>query len=207
MTAALLFGVAGCGNNEKVIEESSQSGGADAAQSAGEQSGGANAAQSTGGQNGGADAGQSTGGQSSNEAGYAFSFNGTTVKTDADVAPILDALGSDYSYYEAASCAFEGLDKMYTYSSFEIDTYPSGDKDCVSAIILKDDSVSTEEGVSIGDSREKLEQIYGNGSEECNIIKYEKGGMQLLFIIQDDVITSIEYRSMVLANTGRTQCD
>lgn len=197
MTAALLFGVAGCGNNEKVIDENPQSGGADATQSTGEQSGGEDAVQSTGGQSG----------QSSNNVGYTFSFNGTTVEVDADVVPILDALGSDYSYYEAASCAFEGLDKMYTYSSFQIDTYPSGDKDCVSAIILKDDSVSTAEGVSIGDSKEKLEQTYGSGSEECNIIKYENGGMQLLFIIQDDVIMSIEYRSMVLASTGQTQCD
>ena len=197
MTAALLFGATGCGNNEKVIDENPQSGGADAAQSAEGQSGGEGAAQATGGQSG----------QGSDNAGYAFSFNGTVVEIDADVAPVLEALGSDYTYFEAASCAFEGLDKMYTYSSFEIDTYPSGDKDCVSAIILKDDSVSTAEGISIGDSKNKLEQTYGSGSEECNMIKYEKGGMQLLFIIQDDVITSIEYRSTILTCTGQTQCD
>lgn len=175
MTAALLFCMAGCGNDEKVIDGNQQSGGADAAQSAGGQSG-----------------------QSSNYAGYAFSVKGTVIEIDADVTPVLDALGKELSYYEAASCAFEGLDKMYTYSGFEIDTYPNGDKDFVSTIILKDDSVSTAEGVSIGDSREKLEQAYGSGSEEGNMIIYEKGGMKLCFIMQNDEIASIEYRSKVL---------
>ena len=174
MTAALLFCMAGCGNDEKVIDGN-------------QQSGGANASQSTGGQS-----------EQSNYAGYAFSAKGTTIDIDADVAPVLEALGKELSYYEAASCAFDGLDKMYTYSGFEIDTYPNGDKDCVSTIILKDDSVSTAEGVSIGDSREKLEQTYGNGSEEGNMIVYEKGGMKLCFIMQDDEIMSIEYRSKVL---------
>lgn len=192
MTAALFLGTAGCGNNEKVIDENPQSQGAEASQP-------------TEGQAGKSEEGQ--GGQNSNYAGYAFSFDGTVVETDADMAPILEALGSDYSYYEAQSCAFEGLDKVYTYSSFRIDTYPSGDKDYVSAIILTDDSVSTAEGVSIGDSREKLEQTYGSGSEECNTIIYEKGGMSLLFVIQDDVITSIEYRSAVLTGTGQAGCD
>ncbi len=134
--------------------------------------------------------------------GYTFSANGITIGMDVDAAPILEKLGDPASYFEAASCAFEGLDKMYTYSGFEVDTYPAAeDKDCVSAVILKDDSVSTPEGVAIGDSRDKVVEAYGDGfKEENGSLVYEKDGMKLSFILQDDAVASIEYRSTVLDN-------
>ena len=130
--------------------------------------------------------------------GYVFVAGGVTVEVDADMAPVLQALGEPASYFEAASCAFEGLDKIYTYNSFEIDTYPLQDQDLVSAIILKDDSVTTAEGICIGDSLEKLQETYGEGAQENGMLVYEKDGMKLCFILQDDNIISIEYRSTAL---------
>ena len=130
--------------------------------------------------------------------GYVFEAGAVTVGVDADMAPVLQALGDPASYFEAASCAFEGLDKIYTYSSFEIDTYPQQDRDLVSAIILKDDSVTTAEGICIGDSLEKLQETYGDGVQENGMLVYEKDGMKLCFILQDDNIISIEYRSTAL---------
>ena len=130
--------------------------------------------------------------------GYVFVANGVTVEVDADMAPVLQALGEPASYFEAASCAFEGLDKIYTYNGFEIDTYPAQDKDLVSAVILKDDSVTTAEGICIGDSLEKLLEAYGEAAQENGMLVYTKDGMKLCFILQDDSIISIEYRSMAL---------
>ena len=130
--------------------------------------------------------------------GYVFEAGAVTVGVDADMAPVLQALGDPASYFEAASCAFEGLDKIYTYSSFEIDTYPQQDRDLVSAIILKDDSVTTAEGICIGDSLEKLQETYGDGVQENGMLVYEKDGMKLCFILQDDNIISIEYRATAL---------
>lgn len=131
--------------------------------------------------------------------GYAFSYNGTVIEVDADAAPILAVLGDPVSYFESQSCAFEGMDKMYTYNSFELDTYPNESKDYVSTVILKDDSVATAEGICIGDSREKLLQAYPDGGkEEDGMIVYEKGNMRLCFIIKGDEVVSIEYRSTVL---------
>ena len=131
--------------------------------------------------------------------GFAFSHNGAAIEMDADAAPILEKLGEPVSYFEAESCAFEGLDKTYTYNGFELDTYPNGDKDYVSAVVLKDDSVATAEGICIGDTREKLLQAYPDGgTEECGMIIYEKDGMKFCFIIKGDEVASIEYRSTVL---------
>lgn len=131
--------------------------------------------------------------------GYVFTYRDVEVEIDAEATPILEKLGEANSYFEAASCAFNGLDKMYTYSSFELDTYPMGDKDYVSLILFKDDSISTAEGVSIGDPEEKIVQVYGDDAlEEDGMIVYQKDGMKLCFIVNEGSVSSIEYRTTVL---------
>lgn len=130
--------------------------------------------------------------------GYVFEYNGVSVVIDAEAADILEGLGEEKSYYEAASCAFDGLDKIYTYDSFEIDTYPTDDVDYISAVILKDDLVSTAEGVAIGDSQDDVTAAYGEGTEEDGYLVYYKDDMKLRFIIEDGVVTSIEYQTTVM---------
>lgn len=185
MAMSLLM-IMGCGDSEKVISGdvvNVSTGG-----SGGESSPEQESAQSS----------QQESVQAPTVRGYVFVTGGVTVEVDADMAPILTALGEPASYFEAASCAFEGLDKIYTYSSFEIDTYPAQDRDLVSAVILKDDSVTTAEGICIGDSLQKLQETYGEGSMEEGMLTYEKDGMKLCFILREDSVISIEYRSTVL---------
>ncbi|HBG77138.1 MAG TPA: hypothetical protein DDW86_09305, partial [Clostridiales bacterium] len=64
--------------------------------------------------------------------GYSYEYNGIKIPMNVDAAPIVKKLGKPANYFEAASCAFQGLDKVYTYSNFEIGTYPKGDKDFIS---------------------------------------------------------------------------
>lgn len=131
--------------------------------------------------------------------GYAYICNDVVIEMDADAAPIIDALGEADSYFESPSCAFQGIDKTYTYGSIEIDTYPTDEKDYVSAVVFKDDSVVTMEGIGIGDTLEKVREVYGSeGSGEGGMVVYEKDAMKLCFIIQDNVVAAIEYRSTVL---------
>ncbi len=132
--------------------------------------------------------------------GFVFVYQGVTVSIDAQAAPIMDALGDPVSYFEAASCAFEGLDKMYTYNSVEIDTYPDEKGvDRISNIILKDDMVETPEGVSLFETKADMIAAYGeNYKEENGLLVYEKDGMRLCFILDGDEIISIEYVSTVL---------
>lgn len=134
-----------------------------------------------------------------NYKGYIFISKDVVIEMDAEAEPVIEALGEPLSYFEAASCAFEGLDKIYTYSGFEINTYPGKDKDYISSVIIKDDSVTTVEGVTIGDSKEKMEQAYGTQcTVEENLYIYEKDDMKLRFIVKDGVIEAIEYVSNVL---------
>lgn len=131
--------------------------------------------------------------------GYVFKQGDVVVEIDAEAAPIVQALGEPISYFEAASCAFDGLDKMYTYNSYEVDTYPMGDKDYISAIIFKDDSITTAEGIAIGETKARVEAVYGTDYEEQgSMLVYQKDGMKLSFIFDGDAVTSIQYGTTVL---------
>lgn len=126
---------------------------------------------------------------------YTFATaDGVTVAIDADMADVLAALGEEQSYFEAESCAFEGLDKTYTYPGFVITTRPDGEKDYVNSVRLTDDSVSTQEGVYIGSSEADVKTAYGeDGGTAEGSLSYTSGGVTISFILEDGVVTSIEY--------------
>lgn len=74
-------------------------------------------------------------------------------------------LGDADNYFESDSCAFQGKDKVYTYGSVKITTYPKDNKDYVYTIELLDDTVSTPEGISIGSDKKAVEEKYGDASD------------------------------------------
>lgn len=130
--------------------------------------------------------------------GYTFEYEGVVLGIDALAAPLVEKLGEPVSYFEAASCAFEGLDKMYTYNSVEIDTYPAEDGDRISSILFKDDMVETAEGVSLFETKADILAAYGENfiGGEGSLV-YEKDGMELRFILEGDEIVSIEYAAVL----------
>lgn len=137
--------------------------------------------------------------QTADYKGYAFVYNDVAIEIDAPAGPVLDRLGEANSYFEAPSCAFNGIDKIYTYTSFELDTYPLDGEDFISSVLFKDDSIATAEGIGIGDPVEKLAEAYGEDSiEENGMTVYCKDGMKLCFLIEEDCISSIEYKTTIL---------
>lgn len=128
--------------------------------------------------------------------GYVFNYQGTDIPVDADVAPIIDTLGDPSEYFESPSCAAEGIGKLYTYSDFEVQTYPDGDTDKVLYVRLKTDNVATAEGIDLSSSRDDVVAAYGEpASEVTGALTYEKDGMSLVFIFDGDSLSSIEYDS------------
>ncbi len=131
--------------------------------------------------------------------GYQFVTENQVIRINEEAQTIIDALGEPSSYFEAASCAFEGLDKMYTYNHYEVVTYPKDDKDYIMSVLLMDDLVATEEGVQIGDSWKKVVETYGeNWTEEKGMKVYNKGDMALRFVVEGETVISIEYMSTIL---------
>ncbi len=123
-------------------------------------------------------------------------INGQTIAIDAEAAPILSALGKELEYAESPSCAFEGMDKIYVYAGFRLQTYTKSGKDYVRSVELTDDSVSTVEGIRIGDSVEQVKTAYGTpGEESATALKYAdaKNGITLQILVRDGRVTNIQY--------------
>lgn len=131
--------------------------------------------------------------------GYVFETGGVEIAVDMDMSILEDKLGEPVSYFEEPSCAAQGIAKLYTYASYEVDTYPDGDKDLVASIILKDDNVATAEGVDLSMTKADVIEKYGEDYEESEgCIMYAKDGMKLKFILDGENLAAIEYNSSVL---------
>lgn len=125
---------------------------------------------------------------------YVFRTGDTVVSIDQDMAEVLAALGEPKEYFEAESCAFEGMDKTYTYSGFVITTRPDGEKDYVNSIILSDDSVTTPEGIYIGSAAADVTAAYGESAGATDtFLPYTKGNTSLNFVLSNGKVISIEY--------------
>jgi len=115
------------------------------------------------------------------------------IHMDDPAEPIISALGTCQNKYEAPSCAFDGMDTVYSYPGFEVSTYKAKDVEKVSGVVLRDDTVGTPEGVFIGSSTEDVFKKYEESAEGVNNLKLSKGNSDLLFIFKDGVVTSIQY--------------
>ena len=132
----------------------------------------------------------------SQDDGYVFKKGDVTVKMKAKAADIIAALGKPTSYYESPSCAFEGMDKTYSYPGFDVTTYTEGGVDYISGVVFWDDSVETPEGLFIGASAADVQRIYGTEAAGKTKVELEKGSSQLLILLKDDTVTSIQYLAM-----------
>ncbi len=127
-------------------------------------------------------------------SGFLFQSGDVIIGMNEDVAPILSGLGDYSNYAETPSCAFEGLDKIYSYNGFDLYTYPKGSTDYVNSIYFIDDSVATPEGIRLGSTVEEMLAAYGEDYvEEYGVYTYTKEKSTLSFIVTDGVIESIEY--------------
>lgn len=123
---------------------------------------------------------------------FIFNYDNKDIKLADEFS--VQKYGKEIEYSEIASCAFEGLDKTYKYDHYEITTFPNGNKDKIFSIYFLDENVSTKEGVKISDSYNHMIEVYGtNYKQEGNVYTYIKGKTKLEFIVENDVITSIEY--------------
>lgn len=120
---------------------------------------------------------------------YALKVNNKEIKLGEVFSR--EECGQELQYSEVASCAFDGLDKTYTYENYEIKT---GSEDKITSIYFIDEKISTTEGVKITDTYDKMVQVYSNNfKNEDNKYIYEKGNTLIEFIVENDVITGIEY--------------
>lgn len=133
-------------------------------------------------------------------SGYVFSHNNVDFTVDMEASAVITALGEPTSYYEVPSCAFEGMEKIYDYTSFEITTYEVEDVDYIANIYLKDDLVETPEGISLYMTSADLTAAYGDDYKAAEgQYVYTKDDTKLIVIVNSDLeIISIQYGSTFL---------
>lgn len=136
--------------------------------------------------------------EADNKEGFSFVYNRTVIPMNVDAAPIVEALGEPVDYFEAASCAFQGLDKQYYYNGFELGTYPKGKQDFVSYVNLQDDTVTTDQGIALGSTLDELLAAHGKDfTQEGTAYIYKKGETKLTFIVEEGTVTQITYGAIV----------
>lgn len=138
---------------------------------------------------------ETTAAPSAQASGFSFEFKGTAITPGMKQDALLAALGDADNTFEAPSCAGEGTDYTFTYGSIEISTVPNADgANEVTMIVLKDDLVSTPEGVSLFMGVADMTNAYGDGyTVNGSAYTYTKGNVLLQFIAENDEITSIQY--------------
>ena len=135
------------------------------------------------------------------DTNFAFTYEGVDVIVGTDMNSLVDSLSAvagEPQYFEAASCAGDGMSKTYTYKggSFSISTNPSGGSDIISSIMLNDDTVSTAEGICIGSSADDITAAYGEATSSTETtITYEKGSSTIVFVLQDGKVNNIIYNA------------
>lgn len=133
--------------------------------------------------------------QTDGGAALKFEYKGVSMAPGDDFADIGAKLGNPDGYYEAASCAFDGKDKIYTFGSVQISVSPLNGKDIIYMITLLDDSLATPEGIYVGATKASVIEAYGaQGTDKGSSLTYNSGKTDLVFLIRDDCVTSVQYR-------------
>ena len=133
----------------------------------------------------------------SNTKDFVFKSGSATIAMKAEAEPLLKALGAYKNSYEAPSCAFDGMDKIYSYGGFDLMTYAQKDKDLVSGVVLRDDTVETPEGIAIGSSADAVKKAYGEFEKDATSATYKSENCKLLIIFENGVVTSVQYIALV----------
>lgn len=148
----------------------------------------------------GCDTARGTDPKQSDKEEITFHYNGVEIKMNAEASPVLEQLGEPKSCTEEASCAFEGLDRTYYYGSFYLKTYENAGKEYILSLWLADDGAQTDDHITIGMSKNQVEQVHGeNCFEGSNSMTVKSGNTKLTIILDDDYVTSIQYEADILS--------
>ena len=130
------------------------------------------------------------------EVNYSFKSGevGFSVHHDADA--VIEKLGDPIDLVETPSCGGgEEPDREYTYAGFKFNTVNENGLNKIVKIVLTDDSVSTPEGISIGDGRDAVIEVYGDNFTEnaSGTLIYTDGSTKLMIGIKDGAVSAIHY--------------
>lgn len=131
--------------------------------------------------------------------GFTFTKDGVVVEMGSDAQEAVAKLGKETSYFESESCAFEGLDKVYTYPGFKLNTYPVEGKDYVLSIVFTDDTVATDKGITVGSEKASVIEAYGEPAEQTDTkLVYKEGKTELTIGLDGESVKTVQIGAVVV---------
>ncbi len=127
---------------------------------------------------------------------YVFKSGDVEIKVGGDANAVVSALGEAQNLVETPSCGGGAEpDREYTYSGFKFNTINENGANKIVKIVLTDDSVSTPEGITIGDGRDAVIETYGDDFTEnaSGTLIYTDGETQLMFGMTTGCVSAIHY--------------
>jgi len=126
---------------------------------------------------------------------YYYQYEEQKVYIAQKIEEALAALGNDYEYFEAPSCAARGMDMFYYYQNLTVRANEIEGEKVVTEIYFKNDTVATPEGIRIHSAYADVIGKYGseyymNGTA----LEYSRGNMVLVIDMKDGKVAGITYR-------------
>lgn len=104
-------------------------------------------------------------------------------------------LGDNYEYFEAPSCAAQGMDMFYYYQNLTIRVNEIEGEKVITEIYFKNDTVATPEGVRINSAYADVVGKYGSGYDmNGTAMEYLRGDTLLIIDMKDGKVAGIVYR-------------
>jgi len=130
---------------------------------------------------------------------FAFMFRDVLIEMNQDVSLVISALGDPDGEFEAPSCAFDGIDRIFAYPGIQIYTYPLGDSDFIHTVAFFDDSIrTTEGGIRLGATIDAVIDAYGDDYDyEVGMYTFTRGRTVLEFLTDGDRVIGISYRYLI----------
>lgn len=122
-----------------------------------------------------------------------LSYRGVELTVGMPADEAIAALGEDYTLKESESCAGQGMDRMYTYSSMRLYVFaPVEGEAVVSSVSYTDDGAQTAQGLRIGSTSSDVIAALGEADEadDARLI-YRGKGCVLTFGLRDGVVVSV----------------
>lgn len=106
-------------------------------------------------------------------------------------------LGQPVSTAEAPSCMYEGMDVIYEYDGFTLQTNQQSEDEIVCIVTITDPAYKTDKGVKIGDTADAVKKAYGAATEGNNYyLVYAKEGFETTFNLSDGAVEEIVYAAV-----------
>lgn len=138
-------------------------------------------------------------GKETNREDFRFTYREAEIGINAEAGPVLYRLGEPVQCTQSPSCAFEGMDTTYYHGGIYLTTATVEGTERIIRAWFADDTVCTGEGLKIGDSRDRAQELYGpEGFREDGIWESVRGNTRLIITFGEDMVDGIIYEAVHL---------